>query len=350
MSTRDLERHLERNAFLAVFFDVLGRWSLGAALILGPAWLLCRWQGWIDPDLFGAPVGYALAFLPLAIGAVIAWRAAGKQRLAPGTALAWIDRRLGGDGRLLTAAERPDPRWEARARSLVEEAEVTRALRLPRSRTDRPVFFSLAALGLSFFAIAAKLPEPFVPSAELFTDWIERLADRIDSLDELELDEETAERMTDELERLREKIEEAPPEAMYEALDRLDEELDREAQKLAAQKARMDAELAEAMDAARSFMDDAGSEGSEADAQAALESLSAALADAELGKWLDEKSLDELAGQLAKLNLGKFDGEMAARMGESMRDGLEQRFSELAKSGAFKPGRLRELAEKFGGT
>ena len=120
------------------------------------------------------------------------------------------------------------------------------------------------------------------------------------------------------------------------------ERLDREAEALAAAQERIAAELNEA----RSALQRAASG---AEAQAALESLSAALAEATSSGWLTSEGIASLGERLSDLEAGAFDPGEAAALGESMREGLASRFGELAASGAFDPEALSRIAEGLAG-
>ncbi len=208
-------RRLERRAFLAVFLGELVRWGAAIGFVLGAVVLLLRVVLHVDAS-HTAPL-----FLLALVAPGIAWWRARAKRMSRGSAAAWQDVRAGASGLLLTGMEVPDERWSAEV-----ERTLQRSRTLPRIRTGGESY----ALGVAvLFAAAAwwvHVPEPAPgPSFALFEGAIERLATKLLTLEEdVGLFDETAQDLTNRLERLREGLEDATPESAFEAIDRLEEQ------------------------------------------------------------------------------------------------------------------------------
>ncbi|MEX1025212.1 MAG: hypothetical protein WD226_09060 [Planctomycetota bacterium] len=337
-SVRSLERRLEFRVLAASFLEAAARWLFWSALVVGAAILAARWSLGISAGL-----AWYSAAVPVVLGVVAGVRSALAARLAPGVAIAWLDRRAGGSGVLITGAERPDPRWDGALERSVERAGLGRSRTLPRVSSERPLRFVTGAAGILLAGVLLGVPKPVALPTELFLPWIERLAERLEALEGLELDPEVVERLAQRLEQLRSTLDESDPSSVYEALDRLAERLDHEAEALAAARTRIDAELASLRTAAERAAAGQGSE-------LALESLAAALTEAAGSGWLGSADAARLRERLSALEAGAFDAAEAAALGEALRERLSSRFGELAASGAFGEQALEQLRGQLAAT
>ena len=227
------------------------------------------------------------ALIPLAIVPVSAFLVARSKFVSQATAAAWLDRAKGGRGDVLTALEKPDPRWP------IDPTNDQPTLALP---------WTWPLPGLAFLAVAFVVPvsAPPTPPAPVIPEaTIDRLDEQLEALEEVaELEEEEVEAIEENIEDLAEATE--ANEATLEALDATEDRMTQMAE-----------DLDEAAHRAEEAM--ARTQDGQAPAEKAMSEALGALS--EVGFKLDLPS--DLAEQLA--NQGSGEG-----MSQEMLDKLSQ--------------------------
>ena len=243
----------------------------------------------------------ALALLALA--PVTAWLDARRRFVSEQTAAAWLDQASGGTGGVLTALERPDPRWAR------EAAAARPGMKLPWTWPAAGTAF-LAAAFLVPVSDPPEPPLPAVPQAQL-----DKLEEQLEALAEVaEMEPEQVEDLQDTLEDLREAT--APNEAALEAMDRVEDQLGDMAEQLQQANERSQEALARARKSKempdRSAM------------QEALERMAEAGLTTELPPELQEAlaALDQ--GKLNEL-LQQMDPSQLQQMSQAMLEALENK-------------------------
>ncbi|HEX5009560.1 MAG TPA: hypothetical protein VFY71_04090 [Planctomycetota bacterium] len=307
---------------------------LVCALAAGALWLL--------PRLFDGPTPSAwwlLAPLPLALlwGFIRAWR----QRLPRESAAAWLDRRLGLGGLLVTSEQAYLAEWQLPLRERLAAAPDD-GTRLPL----RAAAVRVVPAG-AFLAALALLPQPaVVPTArpqEALAQQLERQELRLQELKQEGLvPEPRAQDLEKQLAELNDRLED-PSGVHWADADALDAELER-SQRLAA-----DA-LAGARDALDAYAEQAAAAPDAAAAQAALDKLLQRFGDdpmpalpAELAAKLGlPAGASPSAKDLAKALAGA--GVDPAALARELADALDGRLSKLSEQGLADPGAARRLA------
>jgi hypothetical protein len=208
-------RRLSRRLFAGMLLDAYPRWAAGAMLAAGGLALLCR--------LFvpaATPYLPWLLLVPLA-AVVPAIVAALRRAYSPAELLALADTMTGGDGLLLTVAERRHDGWSD-APQLVRAAQ----LRLPRLRPWRRL--APVAPALAFLTIALLLPQRVAPAgaAALSGEIAASLSAMLADLQAQELvtpAEDNA--LEQEIERVRRAAQERMDASAWEAADALRDKL-----------------------------------------------------------------------------------------------------------------------------
>jgi hypothetical protein len=208
-------RRLSRRLVAGLLLNDYPRWATGSLLAAGGGALVCR--------LFvpaAAPHLPWLLLVPLAAVAP-AMVVARRRAYSPAEVLALADTLTGGDGLLLTLAERGHHAW-ANAPQLVRAAQ----LRLPQLRPWRRL--APVAPALAFLTIAILLPQRIAPAAAapLADEIAANLTSALSELTDEELvtpEEEDA--FEEEIERVREAAQERMDAGAWEAADALREKL-----------------------------------------------------------------------------------------------------------------------------
>ena len=336
---RRLVGHLRRRAVLTA----AARWLLPLQLVW-TAFLVAWRLGWTQTSPFSAAVPGGLAAIFLGALAVAAWRSP----RAPAAALL-ADRRLS-TRELLTAAAETDPgdrhplvrQVRRRAREALDPARIGTAFPLTRPAAWRSAFLGLAVLALALLVpapaeVSAEVPvDPVVAeTAEALAEELEKLADRLDSVDRPQT-EDAFQRLEELVEELQSgevaTVEEALVElaSFEESLSSMRQPaaadgLDGLIRDLAAEP--MAAELAEAM-----------TEGDAAALREALQGLAESLPASEAEAKQRRQSLDSLAQRFADLAAaldeeGRWaEAALLRQLAEAVRDGDFQRARELLGS------------------
>jgi hypothetical protein len=98
-------RRFSRRLRIGLFLDAFPQWAAGALLAAGCAALVCRlFVPAADPYLFWLLAAPALAILPASVLSI-------RRAYRPEEVLAIVDALTGGDGAVLTLAERHDQAW-----------------------------------------------------------------------------------------------------------------------------------------------------------------------------------------------------------------------------------------------
>ncbi len=345
-------RRLRRRALAAAYLGALARHATAALFVAGTAALVLRFFA----DATRAEA--ALAFALVLAAPVTAWLAARRRALSAEGAAAWLDVRAGATGLLVTELELADERWAGRAEELLGAC-----VSLPRLRGRRIALPVLPAVGFAALALWLAVPVPAPgPPVRLYENALERLREKLETLEEtVALDDELAEELRGQLERLDDEADTARPEAAFEALDRLEERLESEALEAVEDALEARDQLGEAQ---RTALDADAEPG---DAQELLERTMAELSEKGLapnvpadlaerlgmeglelpaGALLEAAELMELSDELAELLAEKI-GELAegGLLSAELLEGLGE-LGELADLGEFTLSEELELCEE----
>lgn len=337
---------LARGLRRGLFARELARLGGGGLLAAGCAALLAR-------ALLDLGAGWAaLLFMPLAALPPLAARRARARTPARAELAAWLDRRGGGSGALVTALEADDPAWKERLEAplaAVWAAEGGRA-RVPWRTLAARI---LPALAFAALALHVPLPAPGSPRGNdaLATRLAEDLRAKLEALTEtVTLEERIAEELSARLARLEEGLGEAG-ESFLEAADALAQRLE--------SLARLAGEEAEstraALEGARRGELAAGGEETAAGAGDLARALAQAAEELRAGgleRLLPEGLRGfELAQALPELPPGelppglRLDPETLARLAEELSEALAKGLEGLRAAGLLDPERLRRPEE-----
>lgn len=316
--------------------------------------------GWILFARFVLELGrldalWGLLIVPLA--PVVAWVLAGRELPEDASLVAWLDKRAGGTGQVLTQYQLGDERWQRSAAAACRQHHATDNLPQPAFQT---AFWGTLPAGL-FVAIALwfspPAPGPALPTG-LFDRTLEALAERVKELDAAELLEKAAtEELIERLEEIAASLDEGGLEQAFEALDRFQEDL----ADLAEEHADELAGLREAaLSASEGMSDELAAALAEAlgdpktkkllkTAAEKLKSGGALDSDAlkkleELGELGDLGALGELSPAALEALGGAFSEELAKKLAEMARAGLiDQSALERALARRAEPRSLKDL-------
>jgi hypothetical protein len=312
-------RRLRRRAITA---DWLFEWTLHLAVALAAAgaFALCA-RGFAGWERARAAAPFAI----VGITPFTAWLRARGRFLSERGAAAWFDVRAGATGLLLTDLELADARWHARAEALAERASALPKIRLRplAGRVVPSVLFAIAALWIPV-SRASALPPALGAQA------IDRLDRQLAALEEqVRLDEKVAIELKDRIQRMREELPDARPEAAYESIDRMHESLQREAEKAAEAAVRAMENFSRA---------DADSSTDASEAQAELEQALADLRESGLTKNLPTDLQDSLMAEGIPSTLELAPGQQLApgkiaKLSEAAKAALAEKMKKLAKEG-----------------
>lgn len=272
----------------------------------------------------------ALSILALALCPLTAWLQSRRNRLSDRGAAAWLDLRAGGDGSIVTAMEREDPRWKER----VEYALASQPS-LPRVAMDGTVTRTMPAVAFLILALWIEMPRNQAPSStELFEGMIETLEEKLDTLEEVaELEPETAEELRERLEQLEVEALDGTPESFFEAADSLEEAIEENAFELAEEATELEQKLAAVADADEALHDEA--EGMLRESITELD---------ELG--FTEGISSELESRLELPEGTTLDGELMNELSKELQELLRDKLEGLQKAGLVDPGKLRKIDPK----
>lgn len=305
-------RRLSWRLRIGLFLEAWPRWAAGALLAAGCAALVCRLVvPSAAPYLYWLLAAPALAILPAGVASI-------RRAYRPDEVLTIVDALTGGDGAVLTLAERPDEAWG-------HASQIGRAahLSLPRFRPWRRLAIVMPAL--AFLAIALLLPQrtPASGASPMADDVVAGLSATLAELQSHALvTAEEEQQLQQEIERVRSAARERMDASVWEAADAVSEKMASNA--AAKRDAASWAQDALARYAAAGGLDgDPDAASAQAELSRALEALarSGALAGApvDIQKMIgsgarlpaDPAALERLAASLAE-----YLGDVEGRLGE----------------------------------
>ncbi|MSR62525.1 MAG: hypothetical protein EXS08_08775 [Planctomycetes bacterium] len=316
---------VQRRRVLQLWLAILGGHAQVAFFAIGVGALLARVLGRWES-------GEAAWLLALALGAGATAFFFARRRL-PGeaSAVSWLDVHSGARGLVVTERELGASDWSARTRD--ELARSLAVLPPPAwNRALRPAFPALA-----FAALCVWVPIPRsvpVPPPILGAAALEELEQKLATLEEvLDLPPEEAEELAARLQRIEDEATSGQPASAFEAIDRLGE--------------RLDAEAAQALDAAQRAAQDlaqAAGDPSLAEAQAALVSALSGMETAGLGKDLPPELRSALQPGSLSLPAGvQLSSAELAQLSQALKGVLDQRLAQLGAGGLLSSAKLSEL-------
>ena len=303
-------RRFSRRLRLGLFLDAWPQWAAGALLAAGCAALVCRlFFPAADPYLFWLLTAPALAILPAAVLAI-------RRAYRPEEVLAIVDSMSGGDGAILTLAERDDQAW-SHAPQIGRAAHIA----LPHFRPWRRLAVVVPAL--AFLAVALLLPQriPAAGASPMAEDVVSGLSAALAELKTHDLvTAEEEKQLEEEIERVRNAARERMDASAWEAADAVKEKM--AANAAAKQDAAKWAQEALARYSAAGGLDASADASAKAELSKALEALarSGALAGApmDIQKMIASGKLPTDAASLEKLaaSLSQYLGDVQGRLGE----------------------------------
>ena len=310
-SLTPIVRRFSRRLRIGLFLEAWPQWAAGALLAAGCAALVCRlFVPSADPYLYWLLAAPALAILPAAVISV-------RRAYRPEQVLAIVDALTGGDGAVLTLAERNDQAW-SHAPQIGRAAHVS----LPRFTPWRRLAIVVPAL--AFLAIALLLPQrtPAAGASPMAEDVVAGLSATLAELQTHDLvTPEEEKQLEQEIEKVRNAARERMDASAWEAADAVRE-------KMAANAAAKRDAASWAQEALARYSAAGGADGNTDSASAkaelsrALEALarSGALAGApsDIQKMLASGKLPADAASLEKLaaSLAQYLGDVQGRLGE----------------------------------
>ena len=296
-------RRLSRRLAIGLLLDAWPRWATGALLAAGCLAIVCR--------LFGPPASpylYWLLAAPL-LAVLPAWFMSARRSYTRSDVVAFADALSGGDGLILTMAERPSGDWEH-----AEQVRRLEQLPLPRVRPWRRS--AIVGPALAFLVVALLLPQraPASASSAMADEVTAGLASTLAQLQARDLvTPEEEQLLEEEIQRVRDAARQRMDAAAWEAADSVKEKL--AASAAAKQDAAQWAQEAMASYAAavsNGLEASDGAKGAQAELSRALDALARsgvlAGAPADLQKMLgpggklpvDAKTLNQLAASLSR--------------------------------------------------
>lgn len=344
---------LRRRSFAAVFFETASRHATWLLVGAGVALILARRFTELGPDHLRW--FFALPLLALLSAAHRAWT----QRPSPADAAVWLDVHGGGNGVLVTAAERPGS--DTRAWQETLDRSLRRAGELPAVPIGRPARRVLPALVFAVLCQLLQVPSarPPGPPVHLFQTLLGGARQKLDALTEAGgLDPEQQREFQERLTQLADSVQQGNAEAWFSALDRIGADLESEGGLLRQNGLDLITSLARAansqegaavlpmMAGALEQLRGLGIESVD-DLQGLLDGLEAAGLEV---PGLDLSQLDLSGLELGNLRLdeqGLLRALSAAQMRSmagDLREAVGQRFEQLSRSGLFQPlGALAKL-------
>lgn len=294
-------------------------------LCVGVAVLLSR-------TLYDVPRGTSALFLfGLLLAPLTAWLQARRQSISRSNVAAWLDLRGGGDGSIVTAMEREDPRWSERVKLALAKQPA-----LPPLAVEGALTRTMPAACFIVLALWIDMPRNLLgPGPEMFAGAIERLEEKLETLAELvELDPEEEQEFQERLERLEVEAEDGTPESFYEAADSLEEALEQTAEELAEEANELEQKLAAVANA-----DESQSE----EAEGALRESLTELGELGFAEDLTEQLSPELRDSLELPEGLELDSELMQELSKELREALKQQLEKLQAAGLVDPSKLRKL-------
>jgi hypothetical protein len=208
-------RRFSRRLRIGLFLETWPQWAAGALLAAGSAALVCRlFFPAADPYLYWLLAAPALAIPPAAVISI-------RRSYRPEQVLAIVDAMSGGDGAVLTLAERHDQAW-SQAPQIGRAAHIS----LPRFRPWRRL--AVVAPALAFLVIALLLPQRTAAAgvAPIADDVVAGLSTTLAELKSHDLvTQEEEKQLEQEIERVRNAARERMDASAWEAADAVREKM-----------------------------------------------------------------------------------------------------------------------------
>ena len=297
-----------------------------ALLIIGVAVLLSR-------TVYDLPrATSALWLFGLLLTPLTAWLQARRFSVSRKSVAAWLDLRSGGDGSIVTALEREDPRWAQRVQRALDMQPA-----LPRIATDGAVTRTMPAVCFIALALWLEMPQGLLgPAPEMFEGAIERLEEKLETLAEIvDLEPETEEEFRERLERLEIEAEDGTPESFYEAADSLEDALEETATELAEEANELEQKLASVAEADESQIEEA---------EGALRESITELGELGFAEDLSGDLSSELKDSLEFPEGMELNGELMQELSKELRDALKKQLERLQEAGLVDASKLRKLS------
>jgi hypothetical protein len=270
----------------------------------------------------------ALALLVVVITPFTAWLVARGRIPARPYLIAWLDRRSGGTGRVLTHFDVQDERWSEAAASDFKRMSA-------RAKPQTPDFSPLAwrSLPAGLFACAALWFQPLEASAfppvALFESMLSGMTERLNDLEDLGLmDDERVEELAERLSNIELRLADGNLEQALESMDRFSKNLSEESSR-----------IAEMLATAREKIESIPSEDLAALAEA-LQEMAKSFAGSPLAAEAAEKAEALMKGlegmDLAGMDMSALRGMDLSKFGEmpgALSAELAAKLSEMAQAG-----------------
>ena len=208
-------RRFSRRLRIGLFLEAWPQWAAGALLVAGCAALVCRlFIPAAEPYLYWLLAAPALAILPAAVISI-------QRAYRPEQVLAIVDALTGGDGAVLTLAERHDQAW-----SQVPQIERAVHAALPRFTPWRRL--AVVAPALAFLLIALLLPQrtPAAGASPMADDVVAGLAATLAEMKTHDLvTPEEEKQLEQEIEKVKNSAREKMDASAWEAADAVREKM-----------------------------------------------------------------------------------------------------------------------------
>ena len=323
LTLRPIAARLRRRLAAAAWLGECARHGALALVAAGLAALVVRrFCGWsvAQSALFLLLVGPALA---------TAWWFARRRFVSAATAAAWIDVELGADGRVVSAFE-----LGLDAPSDVHEWSERARLKFRWRLVARPLLPALA-----FAALALLLPIAASPAAALAPalvgGQIERVAEKLAALEEtVQLKDELRAELQQRLDHVKQQADGAALASTFEAMDQLAQRIGQEAET-----ARDRIDEARASLESEALADSLA--GDPAHAQELLATTLGDLAKGGLGQNLPEALKQEFPNGSLSLDGATLDASQLAKLSSDLQAALAGKLANLVKSGLIDPKKLK---------
>lgn len=330
-------RQLRRQVASGLFIEATTQAAVAVGIALSAGLLIARLSGrYLAP----ATWWWSVVALPLAYGAVVAYRK------TPGTAAlaAWLDRRGGLGGLLITSREIDAADWTAELSSRLAHAKI------PTPAIIRRADWGRVAIGVLATVVVLLLPAPVVagpkPSHPAIAAAVEDLRAELEELARHEaVDAASTEELRRKLDELKEKLTEGDPVAWSE--------VDAVERRMTEAKALRE----ESLETAQAALAAAAAAGAEAGAAAQAEQIAKALEKAAAAGLLDSlpKALKDRIGAGSPGGAPfdpeslKMSAEDLAKLAADLADALAGDLDDLAAAGLADPEAAKRLAAKGAG-
>ncbi len=325
---------IRRNVAVGLFVEATTQATLVVGTVLSAGLLIARLGG---RHLSPATWWWSVLALPIAYGTVVAYRR------TPGTAAvsAWLDRRGGLGGLLVTSREVDAAAWDSELSTRLAAAKI------PSPTVVRRADFGRAVIGAAAMAVVLFLPAPVAAgprsSHPAISAAVEDLRAELQELEQHKaVDAAATEEIREKLEKLQEKLTEGDPVAWSE-VDAIERRMT-EAKAL----------REDSLETAQAALAAAAAPGGETDAAARAEQLAKALEKAAAAGLLDSlpQALKDRLGSGAPGGAPfdpeslKLSAEDLAKLAADLAEVLAGDLEDLAAAGLADPAAAKRLAGK----